>query len=110
RYLPDPSSTLLIMGYQAAGSRGRQIQDGAREIEMFGEKIPVRCRVETLEGYSGHPDRDQLVEFVQYSVDALEQVFCIQGEADSALFLVQRIRDYLGIPARAPKLGESFEV
>lgn len=110
RYLPDPSSTLLVMGYQAAGSRGRQIQDGAREIEMFGEKIPVRCRVETLEGYSGHPDRDQLVEFVQYSVDALEQVFCIQGEADSALFLVQRIRDYLGIRAHAPKLGASFEI
>ena len=110
RYLPDPNSTLLIMGYQAAGSRGRQIQDGAKEVEMFGERVPVRCRVETLEGYSGHPDRDMLIKFVEHSVDSLEQVFCVQGEAEAALFLVQRIRDYLGVQTRAPRLGDSFEV
>lgn len=110
RYLSDPNSTLLIMGYQAAGSRGRQLQDGAKTIEIFGEKIPVKCRVENIEGYSAHPDSNMLVEFVKYSVDSLEQVFCVQGEADASLFLVQRIRDYLGIHARAPRLGESFEI
>lgn len=110
RYLSDPNSTLLIMGYQAAGSRGRQLQDGAKTIEIFGEKIPVKCRVETIEGYSAHPDCNMLVEFIKHSIDNLGQVFCVQGEADAALFLVQRIRDYLGIHARAPHLGESFEV
>lgn len=110
RYLSDPNSTLLIMGYQAAGSRGRQLADGAKEIEMFGERVPVRCRVETIKGYSAHPDCNMLVEFVKHSVDALENIFCVQGEADAALFLVQRIRDYLGIHARAPRIGESFEI
>lgn len=110
RYLPDPNSTLLMAGYQAAGSLGRVLQDGAREVKIFGEDVPVRARVETLSGYSSHPDMENLLEFVTKTKDSLEKVFAIQGEPQSCLFLVQRIRDYLGIPAYAPKYGESYEV
>lgn len=110
RYLSDPNSALLMVGYQAAGSRGRQLQDGAKEINIFGEKIPVRCRIETIQGYSAHPDRDMLLDFVRNSADTLQKVFCVQGEPAAALFLVQRIRDYLGIDAVAPRYGEGFEL
>ncbi|MBI2038842.1 MAG: MBL fold metallo-hydrolase [Candidatus Niyogibacteria bacterium] len=110
RYLSDPNSALLLIGYQAAGSRGRQLQDGAKSVRIFGETVPVRARVETIQGYSAHPDRDGLVEFVQRSADTLKKVFAVQGEPASALFLVQRLRDYLGIDARAPRYGESFEL
>ncbi len=110
RYLSDPKSTLLMAGYQAAGSLGRVLQDGASEVTIFGEKIPVRARVETLQGYSAHPDREQLLEFVSKSKDSLEEVFAIQGEPASCLFMVQRIRDYLGIDASAPKYGETYEI
>ena len=110
RYLSDPKSTLLMAGYQAAGSLGRILQDGASEVTIFGEKIPVRARVETLQGYSAHPDREQLLEFVSKSKDSLEKVFAIQGEPASCLFLVQRVRDYLGIPAYAPKYGDTYQI
>ena len=61
RYLADPASTLLIAGYQAAGSLGRFILDGARSVRIFGEDIPVRCRVRAIGGYSAHADQRQLV-------------------------------------------------
>ena len=110
RYLSDPNSAILMVGYQAAGSLGRRIQDGAKSVRIFGEDVPVRCRVETIQGYSAHPDRDMLLDFVKNSADTLEKVFCVQGEPAAALFLVQRVRDYLGIDAVAPRYGDSFEV
>ncbi len=110
RYLSDPNSAILMVGYQAAGSRGRQIQDGAKSVKIFGEDVPVRCKVETIQGYSAHPDREMLLDFVQNSADTLKKVFCIQGEPAAVLFLVQRIRDYLGIDALAPRYGDSFEL
>ncbi|KKW34024.1 MAG: RNA-metabolising metallo-beta-lactamase [Candidatus Giovannonibacteria bacterium GW2011_GWA2_53_7] len=110
RYLPDVKSTLLLVGYQAAGSMGRMLQDGAKEVTILGEKVPVRARVETLQGYSAHPDRDALLRFVEKGKDRLQKVFAIQGEPASCLFLVQRVRDYLGIEASAPRYGESSEL
>lgn len=110
RYLPDPNSMLLLVGYQAAGSRGRKLQDGAKSIEIFGEEVPVRARIERIAGYSAHPDQSMLLEFVQHSVDTLDTVFVVHGEPEASLFFVQRIRDYLGIHAYAPKMGESFEI
>lgn len=110
RYLSDPKSTLLLVTYQAAGSLGRQLQDGAKEVTIFGEKIPVRAKVELIQGYSAHPDMDGLFDFVQKNDDATQKVFVVQGEPKSSLFFVQRLRDYLGLDARAPKYGESFEI
>jgi len=110
RYLPDPHSMVLLVGYQAAGSRGRQLQEGAKSVEIFGEEVPVRARVEKISGYSAHPDQGMLMGIVQDSIDTLDTVFAIHGEGESALFFVQRIRDHLGIRAFAPKLGESFDI
>ena len=108
RYLSDPSSTLLLMGYQAAGSLGRRLQEGAKTAVMFGETIPVRCRVVTIHGYSAHPDRDGLFAFVSRTRDALRRVFVVQGVPQAARFFTQRLRDYLGVDARTPQYGESF--
>ena len=110
RYLSDPKSTLLIVGYQAANSLGRMLQDGADRVTIHGASITVRAKVETLHGYSAHPDRDQLINFVEASKDSLRKVFTVQGEPASCLFMVQRIRDYMGIEAVAPKYGETHEV
>lgn len=110
RYLPDPKNAILLIGFQAAGSLGRRIQDGNKEVEIFGEKVQVRARVETLSGYSAHADRDMLFDFVSHSRDSLEKVFVVQGETASSLFLVQRIRDYLGVNALAPRFNDHFEL
>ncbi|MBI4114566.1 MAG: MBL fold metallo-hydrolase [Candidatus Niyogibacteria bacterium] len=110
RYLPDPNSILLLVGYQAAGSLGRKIQDGAKEVDIFGNTVPVRAQVVRIQGYSAHPDQDGLMEFVHDSYNSLEKVFAVHGEPDASLFFVQRIRDYMGIHAYAPHLGESFDI
>jgi metallo-beta-lactamase family protein len=110
RHLPDPNSTLLIVGYQAAGSLGRRLVDGAKEVEIMDKKVQVRANVINLTGYSAHKDSDGLLEFVDDSSDTLKKVFVVMGEQKSVLFLVQRLRDYVGVNAIAPKLGESFEI
>ncbi len=107
RYLPDPKSTILFIGYQAAGSLGRRIFDGADKVTIHGETIPVRAKVAAIGGYSAHADSDALFEFVVHTEDTLKHVYAVQGEPASALYLAQRIKDNLGIAATAPKYGDS---
>lgn len=106
-YLPYPNNTLLLTGYQSVGTLGRQIEDGASHVRIMGEEIPVKANIVKISGYSGHKDADHLVEFVSGTADRLKKVFCVMGEPKSALFLVQRLRDYLGVNAVAPDAGES---
>lgn len=105
RYLTDPKSTLLLTGYQAAGSLGRRLEDGLRKVKILGETVEVRARVVSISGYSGHKGSDALVDFVSRTGDSLRQVFVTMGEPKSSLFLVQRLRDYLGLEAVMPAAG-----
>ena len=107
RYLSDPKSTILFIGYQAPGSLGRRILDGADIVKIFGEEVAVRCHKEVIHGYSAHPDENVLFEFIRERSDKLKKVFTVHGEPKSSLAMVQKLRDYLGIDAEAPKYGES---
>lgn len=109
-YLPDPRNTLLLTGYQAMGTLGRLIQDGAKEVHINGMTIPVRAQVVYVEGYSGHKDSDHLVEFVSHIKDTVKHVYVTMGEPKSALFLTQRIRDMLDVEATAPSRGDVVEL
>lgn len=106
-YLSNPTTTLLLIGYQAAGSLGRLLEEGAKEVMILGARIPVRATVVTLSGYSAHRDGPHLLEFVHEVGESLEMVYAAMGEPKSSLFLAQRIRDYLGIKVAVPRLGES---
>lgn len=110
KYLPDPNSTLLLIGYQAVGSMGRMIQDGATSVRILGEEVPIHAKVMSLSGYSAHKDSDGLFAFVKNSADSLVRIFVTMGEPKSSLYLVQRIRDYLGLDAYMPKINETFEI
>jgi metallo-beta-lactamase family protein len=66
--------------------------------------------VETISGYSGHADRDALIEFVAESQETLKKVFVTMGEERASLFLVQRLRDYLGLDAIAPDVDQIIEI
>lgn len=107
-HLPDPRSTVLLPGYQSPGTLGRRLQNGDKYVSILGRRIPVRARVEIIEGYSSHKDSEHLVEFVSNTRDTLKKVFTVMGEPRSALFLTQRLRDYLGVDAYHPKDGEIF--
>lgn len=110
RYLEDPKTILLLVGYQSVGSLGRLLSDGAKRVRIDGEDVRVRAKIARIRGYSGHADRDQLVNLVSEGGEKAKQVFVAMGEEQSSLFLVQRLRDYLGVNAVAPDAGEVIEI
>ncbi|MDO8551980.1 MAG: MBL fold metallo-hydrolase [bacterium] len=107
-YLGDNHTTILFVGYQAPGSLGRRIQEGQKRVEIDGEHITVRARIETVTGYSGHKDRDGLLEFASQAEGTLEKVLVTMGEPKASLFLAQRIKDFLGVESIVPEEGQSF--
>jgi metallo-beta-lactamase family protein len=114
KFLPDPSTTMLIVGYQAPGSPGRLLQDGAPHVRLGGVDVRVRAKIETFVGWSAHADRDGLLDFAKATLPEsggrTKNFFVALGEPSSARFLAQRIHDYLGSNAIVPVQGESFEI
>lgn len=110
RYLPDPKSTLLLIGYQAPRTLGRMLQDGAKEVKILGEKVPVRARVANIRGFSAHKDSDGLLEFVSHAAPNLEKVFLAMGEPKASMHFAQRLADNFGLEPVIPKRGETFAI
>ncbi|MBI1888625.1 MAG: MBL fold metallo-hydrolase [Candidatus Spechtbacteria bacterium] len=112
RYLSDAHSLLLIIGYQVAGTLGRRILDGAKEVKIFGETVSVRCEVKAIGGYSAHADQETLYHWLEIIKNGgnLKKVFAVQGEEGPALAFVQLVRDHLGVEAEAPRVGDSVEL
>ncbi len=110
RYLPDRKNMLLIVGYQGAGSLGRQIVDGADMVTIMGERIPVRAEVRSLSGYSAHADQPRLLAWLLPRKAELRRVFVVQGEEGSSTVLAEKIVGEVGVPAEVPKAGESVEL
>lgn len=109
-YLPDVNNTLLLSGYQAVGSPGRLIQEGLKTIRITGEDVVVRSHIVTISGYSGHKDSDGLLRFVEDAQETLKKVFVVMGEPKSSMFLVQKIRDNLGLDAVSPEAGDEVSL
>lgn len=112
RYLSDPNSTILFVGYQVDGSLGRHIQRGDKEVTIFGQSVPVNCHIENITGYSAHADQKSLLHWVTAAKtgNKLKKVFVVQGEEEAAKTLAELIRENIGIGAVAPIEGESFDL
>lgn len=110
RHLSDPNSILLITGYQVAGSLGRRLLDGEKQIKMFGEMIDVKCEVRQIQGYSAHADQQQLFDFVDHIEQPIQKMFAVQGEEQASLALVQMVRDRLGVDAKAPMFQDVYGI
>ena len=110
RYLPDPKSAILFIGYQSKSSLGGQILGGAKEVKIHGEKVPVRCRVVNVEGYSAHADQKQLLEWLYPMRTALKKVFAVQGEEESSMALGKKIINDLAVHAEMPQEGKIYEL
>jgi metallo-beta-lactamase family protein len=109
-YLPDPNSTVLLMGYQAAGTLGRRIQDKPASVMINGKMIPARARIEMISGYSSHKDSDNLVKLVEDTVKTVKKVFVVMGEPKSSTYLTQRLREELGVDAIYPERGRPYNI
>ena len=110
RYLPDPKNSLLFVGYQAEGTLGRAILNGAEEVTIFGEKISVRCKVINIPGYSAHADQPHLLKWLSPMRGSLKKVFVVQGDQSSSEVLMHKIEDEFAVSAEVPKIGESVEL
>ncbi len=112
RYLPDPTTTLIIVGYQAPGTPGRRMMQGAPSVRLGGTEIQIKAKVENLEGWSAHADRDELLKFAEASLAEKrpKAIFTALGEPSAERFLAQRIHDYLGERSIVPELGETWEI
>lgn len=109
-YLGSKNATVLVVGYQAPGSLGRRLQDGAKKVRIEDEWVNVHAQIETLSGYSGHADRDQLMDFLEKAAPTLEKAFIVMGEPRASLFLAQRAKDFLDVNAYVPQRGEGVEI
>ncbi len=92
RHLPDERATVLVSGYQAAGTRGRKLLEGAKTLRMFGEDVPVRCHVESLDGFSAHADRNDLLRWLRGFRRAPRMLHVVHGEPDAANALAELVR------------------
>lgn len=112
RFLRDSSTTLLLVGYQGVGSMGRLLQDGAKQVWIDGTDVRVKATIATIRGFSGHADRNQLIDLVYNGTKDYQpkQVFVTMGEERASLFLTQRLRDYLGVNAIAPEPNAEIEI
>ncbi|MDQ1299592.1 MAG: metallo-beta-lactamase family protein [Patescibacteria group bacterium] len=110
KYLPDPSTTLFIVGYQAPGSPGRLLQDGAPKVKLDGREVKVKAKVENLTSWSAHADREGLLKFAEGTLPRAKAIFVSIGEPTAQRFLAQRIHDFLGAKAIVPSQGEVWTV
>ena len=106
----DSKNTILFVGYQAPGTLGRSIVDGAQKVKIFGEEIAVNARIEYIEGYSGHADQEWLMNFVYSFINKPKQIFLVHGEEDSQEILKEKIEKELNIPVTIPSFGEIYEL
>jgi metallo-beta-lactamase family protein len=93
--LPDPSTTVLLAGYQSEGTRGRLLQDGAKEVKMLGEVVPVRAQVKVLDGFSAHADQSEILRWLGTFPKAPKTTYVVHGEAAGANALAEEIRQKL---------------
>ncbi|MFM7322018.1 MAG: MBL fold metallo-hydrolase RNA specificity domain-containing protein [Armatimonadota bacterium] len=107
RILHDPKATLCIVGYQAAGTTGRKILDGATEVVIMKQRVPVRCRVDRLDGFSAHGDAKDLIRWMEPLRESPPKgVHITHGEPSASAGLRRRIRDTFGWEAGIPAMGD----
>lgn len=104
-----PSTAVLLVGYQAEGTRGRQLLEGALEIRFFGKYIPVRAKIHHLESLSAHADQNGLINWMSEVKNIQETVFLVHGEPGALDTFKSKIKDVYGWRVRIPKLNDSQE-
>lgn len=101
-------STILFVGYQAEGTLGRRILDGANKVKIFGEEISVNARIEAIDGFSGHADKDGLLSWIEGFGKKPKKIFVVHGEEETSAVFAQTITDDFGIQCIVPARGDSF--
>lgn len=110
RILPNENATLIFVGYQAAGTTGRRIQNGEKEVRIMKNWIPVRCHVERVEGFSAHADWKAVLRWLHGLPNTPKMVFTTHGEPASAEAMAGHIRDEFGWTVVVPQFMQTIEL
>ena len=107
----NPKSTILFVGYQAAGTLGSRIVNGEKSVKIFGEEVAVNARIEYIEGYSGHADQEWLLNFIySFRTNKPKTIFLVHGEPEGQLILESKIKESTKIPVIIPEFGEEYTI
>ncbi len=112
RLVPDAQATLVFVGYQAAGTTGRRIQNGEPEVKILGQWIPVRCRTAKIGGFSAHADWGEVLKWLEGMQTGAppRRTFLTHGEPEAANAMAGHIREKFGWETEVPKYGDRFEL
>lgn len=110
RILPDPNATIVFVGYQAAGTRGRSVLEGEDEVTIMRSRVPVRCRVEQIQGFSAHADWKAVIKWLKGLSSVPKMVFTTHGEPAAAAAMADHIRDEFGWNVTVPEYEQTVEL
>lgn len=110
RYLPHEKNTVVFVGYARVSSLGRRLTEGAKEVNILGQNVPVRAEIINISGYSSHADQSQLRAFVARIKKPIKNIFVAMGEPEASGALARIIRDELGVKTTVPSLGDVVEL
>lgn len=106
----NPNSTILFVGYQAPGTLGYSIVNGAKKVKIFGEEFAVNARIEYIEGYSGHADQEWLLNFIYSFLKKPKHIFLVHGEPEAQEILKDKIQEATNISVSIPAFGETYVI
>jgi metallo-beta-lactamase family protein len=106
----NPNNTLLFVGYQAEGTRGRKLLEGEKELKVYGKWVPFKMQVAEVEGLSAHADHAELMDWMSKIKNKPERIFIVHGEKESAEALQKGIKETYGWDAQIPQLYTIEEI
>ena len=110
QYLGDPSATIMLVGFQAEGTRGRALLEGAKEIKIFGKLFSVKASIENIEGLSAHADQQGLIDWLSKLHSIPTEIFIVHGEHNASVELKNKINEVYGWNAAIPKLNQISQI
>jgi metallo-beta-lactamase family protein len=110
RYIGLPETTVIIVGYQAEGTRGRKLLEGATDIKIYGKYYQVLAKIQEIEGLSAHGDQKDLINWLSELENKPEKVFLVHGENQPADELRIKIQEKFGFDCSVPLMGQEFEL
>jgi metallo-beta-lactamase family protein len=110
RRLPEEKNTLLLIGYQAYGTRGRLILEGRPSVKIHGREVPINCTVANIDTFSGHADYSEILAWLMGFNRPPEKTFIVHGEAEASTSLAEKIRLHYGWDVVVPEQGATFEL
>lgn len=103
RCLPDPNNTVILVGYQALGTRGRSLLEGAPTVKMLGRYVPVRAEIVDVPAFSVHADQGEIIGWLRKAPSPPETCYVVHGDPEAAAALCREIRTQLGWNAVVPR-------